>query len=68
MEIIIKFRSGAEFAWKSVKSRELNSIFTDVAVLAEKDEAARMAFKRQGKLNGTKKAVRKVNKGTQKGA
>jgi len=38
MEIDIKFKNDAEFRWTNVKVRELNSIFTDIAALAEKDE------------------------------
>lgn len=61
MDVLISFKSGAEFSWKAVKASELNSVFADIADLLEKSEAARTAFKRQGKLNGTKKPVRKVN-------
>jgi hypothetical protein len=62
MDITVGFKNGATFNWKNVRSAEVNSVFVDVAALAEKDEAARKAFRQQGKINGTKKPVRKVNK------
>jgi hypothetical protein len=66
MDITIIFENGAAFDWKRVRASELNSVFADITDLAEKAEAARKAFKKQGRINGTKKAVRKVNKETKK--
>jgi hypothetical protein len=61
VQIVITFKNGAETVWKNVRSRELPSIFTDVAALTEKVEAARKAFLQHGgKISGTKK--RKVSK------
>jgi hypothetical protein len=62
MEITIKFKTGAAFTWKNVKAREVESVAADIRELTTKDEGARAAFKKQGRLTGTKKPVRKVNK------
>jgi hypothetical protein len=66
MQIAIQFKSGGEFVWRNVKSRELPSVFADITDLVEKDDQVRKAFGRQAKLNRTKKAVQKVNKGAKK--
>jgi hypothetical protein len=62
MDVTVSFKSGAElFSWKNVKARELDSVVADIRELAAKDEAARKAFKHQGRINGAKKP-----KGTKK--
>jgi hypothetical protein len=53
MDITV-FENGAAFDWKRVRASELNSVFADITDLLEKSEAARIAFKRQSKLNGNK--------------
>jgi hypothetical protein len=55
MEITISFKSGGEFVWRNVKASEVESVAVDIKELAEKAEAARKAFKQQGRINGAKK-------------
>jgi hypothetical protein len=65
MDVVITFKNGGEFVWKNVKTSELSSIFTDIADLAEKDQEARKAarlFKKQGRVNGRKKCLKKAPK------
>jgi hypothetical protein len=54
MEIVVNCNNGSSFSWKRVRAEELNSVFVDVTALAEKDEAARKAFKGQSRLSGAK--------------
>jgi len=59
MEITVSFKNGSSFGWKNVKARELSSVFTDIADLLEKSEAARKAFKGQSRLTEAKGKTKK---------
>ncbi len=70
MEIVVNFKNESSFSWKNVKASEVEAVAVDINELAEKDQETRKTarlFKKQSRVNGTKKAIRKVNKETKNG-
>ena len=56
MDVLISFKSGAEFSWKAVKASELNSVFADIADLPGKIRSRKNGLQTAGQTKRDQKA------------